>query len=511
MSVLATTARHGLPPERGPGASLRYRLVAATLLVGLLVSLLVTALQLWLSWRSYLSDAEQRLEQIQTSYVPSLAANLWLIDETRVGLLLDGIDQLPGVDYVRLQDDHGLLIERGVLPGSALRQRNYALSYVDGETFPLGTLQVVIGDGNIRGELLDRLVGVLLSTVLALSAGSLLLLWLVRSWVTRHLETMARYAQTLNFERLDTPLVLPDKPTRKRPDELDQVVASVNRMRETLLEDLAARQRIEAELAVHRERLEELVTARTAELVEKTRLLEQQSGELETRNQDLEAYAHTVAHDLKTPLTTILGLSGVLASSAALPPERSSEAVEVIRRTARKMAAIIDALLMLASLRRNTAPALEPLEMAALVEEVLQRMAAVAGQRAATIALPARWPQALGQPQWVEEVWANYLSNAIKYGGEPPQIELGADPVQGGRLRFWVRDHGPGLSAEQRKALFNAFARLDPRAAEGHGLGLTIVARIVARLGGGVGVEPAEGGGSRFWFTLPAADSDARG
>ena len=87
----------------------------------------------------------------------------------------------------------------------------------------------------------------------------------------------------------------------------------------------------------------------------------------------------------------------------------------------------------------------------------------------------------------------DYLSNAIKYGGEPPSVVLGADAYRGvgpakGKVRFWVRDKGPGLTQEEISRLFVPFTRLDQARAQGHGLGLSIVRRIMEKLGGG-GVE----------------------
>jgi two-component system sensor histidine kinase/response regulator len=105
----------------------------------------------------------------------------------------------------------------------------------------------------------------------------------------------------------------------------------------------------------------------------------------------------------------------------------------------------------------------------------------------------------------VEEIWTNYVSNAIKYGGVPPRVEVGASNEGEQIVRFWVRDNGPGLNEQQRQRLFTEFARLEPRRSEGHGLGLSIVQRIAEKLGGRVGCESAPGKGSTFWFTLPAA------
>ncbi|MGD9101618.1 MAG: HAMP domain-containing sensor histidine kinase, partial [Anaerolineae bacterium] len=86
--------------------------------------------------------------------------------------------------------------------------------------------------------------------------------------------------------------------------------------------------------------------------------------------------------------------------------------------------------------------------------------------------------------------------------GEPPRIELGFGD-SGHMVRFWVRDNGPGLTSEEQGRLFKSFERLDQVRAKGHGLGLSIVWRVVEKLGGQVGVESTVGQGSEFYFTLP--------
>jgi signal transduction histidine kinase len=111
----------------------------------------------------------------------------------------------------------------------------------------------------------------------------------------------------------------------------------------------------------------------------------------------------------------------------------------------------------------------------------------------------------LGHGPWIEEVWVNYLSNAVLFGGEPPHVELGWTEEADGFVRFWVRDNGSGLTSTEQARLFTSFERLDRVRAKGHGLGLSIVRRIVERLGGAVGVKSQVGAGSTFSFTLPSA------
>jgi signal transduction histidine kinase len=147
----------------------------------------------------------------------------------------------------------------------------------------------------------------------------------------------------------------------------------------------------------------------------------------------------------------------------------------------------------------------KPVDMAPVIEEAQGRLTNLIAEYSAEIHLPETWPTALGHAPWIEEVWTNYLSNAIKYGGTPPQITAGATPQRNGYVRFWVRDNGRGLSAEEQERLFAEFTRLHQVRAEGHGLGLSIVRRIVEKLDGDVGVTSEVGSGSTFWFTLPQA------
>ena len=249
---------------------------------------------------------------------------------------------------------------------------------------------------------------------------------------------------------------------------------------------------------------------REAELIrQKNAALREYTRQLEASNAELDAFAHTVAHDLKNPVTAMLGFSKVLVQQyEQLPEERILRALHIMVRSARKMDAIIEALLLLAGVRKVEEITLHPLDTGAIVREARERLADLLADRDVTLTLPDAWPVALGYAPWVEEVWVNYLSNAAKYGGTPPEITLGwdRDAGQPDALRFWVQDRGAGIPPEAQARLFAPFERLDQMdAIEGHGLGLSIVRRIVEKLGGTVGVESALGAGSRFWFTLPAA------
>jgi signal transduction histidine kinase len=227
--------------------------------------------------------------------------------------------------------------------------------------------------------------------------------------------------------------------------------------------------------------------------------------ELQDRNEELDAFAHTVAHDIKGPVTSIVSYADVLCKGGITAPDSVRvEFLQTLTRSARRIATIVDELLLLASVRKMELQ-LELLDMEQVVEEACQRIMHIISHSQAEIVLPPDWPKAIGYAPWVVEIWANFLSNGCKYGGKPPRLELGADVLDDGQVRFWVRDNGDGIPREDQERLFVPFTRLSQARAEGHGLGLSIVRRIVERLNGRFGVESEgrPGSGSLFYFTLP--------
>ncbi|NJL92890.1 MAG: PAS domain-containing protein [Anaerolineae bacterium] len=227
--------------------------------------------------------------------------------------------------------------------------------------------------------------------------------------------------------------------------------------------------------------------------------------------QELDAYARSVAHDLKTPLGVVQSYSQLLElGRTSLDAQTVADYLTLIRRNAQKMTTIIDSLLLLASVRNQNEVELRSLDMGQVFSDALLRLGQAQEKSKTHLVSPASWPTAQGYAPWVEEIWVNYLSNALKYGGTPPIIEVGAAPLPENKVRYWVKDNGSGLSEVDQKKLFTEFGRLQQHLhLEGHGLGLSIVQRIVHRLGGEVGVEGAQGVGSTFYFTLPTAPNGA--
>ena len=227
--------------------------------------------------------------------------------------------------------------------------------------------------------------------------------------------------------------------------------------------------------------------------------------DLRERNEELDAFAHTVAHDLKNPLSVLISYAELLETEgASMSPEEMRTWAHVIVEKGHEAINIVNELLLLSSLRRHDIIT-TPLDMRAIVRGVLYRMRNQVLQARAKIELVGSWPYALGYRPWVEEVWVNYLDNALKYGGHPPRIEIGGTLQTDGMARYWVRDNGNGIPPAEQERLFRLWSRMDSMRVSGHGLGLSIVRRIVEKLGGYVGVESSgmPGEGALFYFVLP--------
>ena len=234
--------------------------------------------------------------------------------------------------------------------------------------------------------------------------------------------------------------------------------------------------------------------------------LRQYAADLKAQNAELDAFAHTVAHDLKNPMANAIMGIDILHKliPASCKTQEVDQTLQDMNATTRQMINIVDELLLLASVRQENVVR-TPLEMGDLIRQAQKRIRWMSDLYGAQIEVPDSWPTAIGYGPWIVEAWVNYMSNGLKYGGRPPHLTLGATRLQEGWIRFWVRDNGPGLTEQEQEKLFTPFSRLHKVRAQGQGLGLSIVRRIIEKLGGQVGVESQPGQGSMFFFSLPDA------
>ncbi len=234
--------------------------------------------------------------------------------------------------------------------------------------------------------------------------------------------------------------------------------------------------------------------------------LEIQNNQLRTQNEALDAYARTVAHDLKNPLNLILNFAKFIQDEEILTGVPKDDLGRIVD-SAEQMNHIIQDLLLLAQLRKEELN-LVRVNMDAVLKLSLDRLQLEVKKNNVDLEMPSSWPDAIGISSWVQAVWVNYISNAIKYGGDPRKVKLSWAAVEGqpGTIRYSVEDNGVGVPLKHQANIFDEFTRIGGESSEGHGIGLSIVRRIIHRLGGEVEVSSVnEGMGSRFSFTLKQA------
>jgi PAS domain S-box-containing protein len=279
-----------------------------------------------------------------------------------------------------------------------------------------------------------------------------------------------------------------------------------------ILQDITEKKEAENSLQESRDSLETIVEDRTQKLAETINKLKQEitereqiSSELEIKNAELERFAYTVSHDLKTPLFTIKIFLGLLSKNIlANNMDRVTGDIEKLNSAADTMDNLLNDLLELSRVGRvmgnpvicnlsNIAQQAARLAEAKVeelgVEIVIEDMAEVKADETRLV-----------------EVYLNLIENAIKFMGEQnsPRVHIGA-VEKDDMISCFVRDNGVGIDAEYNDRIFELFERLNIKV-EGTGIGLALVKRIIEVNGGKIWVESEGlGHGSTMWFTLPKA------
>ena len=226
--------------------------------------------------------------------------------------------------------------------------------------------------------------------------------------------------------------------------------------------------------------------------------------QLRNKADELERFAYTVSHDLKSPLVTIRGFIGLLKKDLERQqPERVERDLERIRRSAQTMQNMLDDLLELSRAGKSHST-FEPVSLRKLVDEALERVGGRIHQAGVEVHVADDLPRVLGDPGQLLQLLQNLVDNAVKFMGDQahPRIDIGTRQ-EDRRTVCFVRDNGIGIRADQHPCIFDLFQRLHPEI-DGTGIGLALVKRIVEAHGGTIRVESkGEGQGSTFLFSIP--------
>lgn len=229
-------------------------------------------------------------------------------------------------------------------------------------------------------------------------------------------------------------------------------------------------------------------------------------GELENKNAELERFAYTVSHDLRSPLVTIKGFLGYLEKDATTgDTTRLKGDIQRISNAVEKMQDLLSDLLELSRIGRVAIDP-EDISFADIVKDAMEIVHGQLDERRVTVQTQPDLPMVHGDRQRLTEVLQNLLDNAVKYMGDQPEplIEVGQDGQENDKPVLFVKDNGMGIPNEYHERIFGLFNKLDSES-DGTGIGLAIVKRVIESHGGRIWVKSEEEKGSTFYFTLPFA------
>jgi len=240
--------------------------------------------------------------------------------------------------------------------------------------------------------------------------------------------------------------------------------------------------------------------------------LEEYTEELQEKNDELEAFVYTAAHDLKNPLIGAQGLLTLLGRS--LSGQLDQKQRELMERTSATLERFERILTDLLEYSRVRAGALEAGSVS--IDTLVERIREEQGERikgtGATIRLQEGLPEIRVNESRAYQLFSNLISNSLKFTreGVKPEIEIGkvsrpGEAVPETQTLFFIADNGVGIEQEWIDKIFDLFTRVDSTIGEGTGTGLAIVKRIIRQLGGRIWAESSPGSGTTFYFTLPTA------
>jgi signal transduction histidine kinase/FixJ family two-component response regulator len=451
------------------------------LLSSSILTLLITCFHFYLDYRDDLSAIDSRLQQIESSYLSTLASALWSEDLTQLEVQVTGIKNLPEVALVRLTRPEKLLFSQGDNLSQYTKEGRWPVTYdFAGGKELLGELYVVIDLLPVYQQLGRKALLTLATQGAKTFIVSLIIFFIVYYLVTRHLSQITH--SMASFEITDdhsSDLTL-DRHTQY-DDELGYLVDEYNKKNK------------------------EISTAFLA--------LTEQKQKAETVNRIKSEFLANMSHEVKTPMNGVYGMTQLLMETDLNSEQQ--EYINVIKNSSEHMLALLNNILDFSKIEANKIELdLKPFQLSLLLNEVVQLFQTGADEKKLILSSVINNnldDTFIGDSVRLKQILVNLLSNALKfttYGAINIKVEvtpLQSEPLNCATLTFSVTDSGIGIPKDKQSKIFEQFTQADSSTTRhygGTGLGLSICDRLVSLMGGELKIINNETVGSCFYFSL---------
>lgn len=461
--------------------SLGLRLVLISLLIGSILSVFSTGIQLLFSYDRQKSDATAILDQIDVTLGETLELALWTFDFDQINTILDGLATNESVAYVALVSETGEQWTRGN-PVHRPMSQQYSLVRRSGDAVPrpLGMLDVHLSFEHVNARILEQFWITLLTNLAKAHLAALALLFVVHRMVTRHLRKIAAHVDDTHVGGGLSDLRL-DRPARAHTDDLDSIVQAIHGYEHRAVQSLCQLQQ---------------------EIVERKKSETEAREALSVRS----SFIGTMSHEVRTPLNAIMGFLHLIESDEKVPDKQKRYA-HVATEAAQQLQNQLSNVLEMSRLDSNAVSIIRrPTDIRRLARQWHATTEASVHYHAKPITVTLDLDEGLDEMYQLDgprltQIMTNLTDNAAKFTASGDiriavrRIAMMCDDHPTHSLEIAVSDTGLGIEMSQRDKVFGRFAQADAsleRAHGGSGLGLTISREISTLMGATLTLGDAE-------------------
>ncbi len=468
------------------------RLILYIILFSSAITLVSSALQLYLEYTKGVAEINAEIHQIKDSQLESIALNVQDRNIQLLQLQLDGLVKLPGIERISIVTTDRVKWRAGAVMSDEIIDERFVLyQYGREQEPPLGILQIVVGLDELYSRLTDRVYFIVISNGIKTFLVAGFILYLFQYLVTRHLSKISDFAQNLTFDKPIPPLVL-DRQAKElnTPDELQTVVSALNGMQLRLGDELQRRQKAEQKLLASRDQIAHL-----------------------DRLNSMGEMVSTITHEINQPLTAIASYaqSATRRIDNARPDQQEelqlwlATTLKKISEQALRSGKVLQRIRNFVKLR---AMEMQYLDVGTLIREVTDLVETTANSNEVSLVLDLS-PEPLfieGDPVQLQQVSINLIKNAIEasYPGAQVVISTRFNNANN-EVMLCIHDEGVGVNGEAAEHLFEPFYTSKK---QGMGVGLSISLAIAKAHHGSLKYQANAQGGCDFTLTLPAAGEE---